>query len=145
MFNNTHDRFNTFRNIGFQRTPLLISMRWHFMPAPGVSLVTQTLDKIGLSITSLGSRAQCWGGGQMAHRRKSAILAIFLYSKHTNSCPGTQWTQELPPTGSKASHGHSLGLTGSFERTLWFSRFCKAVFTFSKKEAFILSLVEQPG
>ena len=73
------------------------------------------------------------GGGQMAHRWKSAILAIFLHSKHQKSYQGTQGTQELPPTGSMTSHGPSLGLTGSFKRTLWFSRFCKAVFTFSKK------------
>ena len=35
-----------------------------------------------------------------------------------------------------SSHGPSLGLTGSFKRTLWFSSFCKAVFTFSKKNTF---------
>ena len=69
----------------------------------------------------------------MAHRRKSAILAIFLYSKHTKSCQGTLGTQELPPTGSMTSHGPSFGPTGSFKRTLGFLRFCKAVFTFSKE------------
>ena len=73
------------------------------------------------------------GGNQMAHRRKSAILAIFLHSKHQKSYQGTLGTQELPPTGSMTSHGPSLGPTGSFKRTLGFSRFCKAVFTFSKK------------
>ena len=30
----------------------------------------------------------------------------------------TQGTQELPPPGSMPSHGPSLGLTGSFKRTL---------------------------
>ena len=73
------------------------------------------------------------GGGQMAHRWKSAILAIFLHSKHQESYQGTLGTQELPQTGSMTSHGPSLGLTGSFKRTLWFLRFCKAVFTFFKK------------
>ena len=64
---------------------------------------------------------------------KLAVMATFLHSKHQKSYQRTQGTQELPPTGSMPSHGPSLGLTGSFKRTLWFSRFCKAVFTFSKK------------
>ena len=59
----------------------------------------------------------------MAHRRKSAILAIFLHFKHQKSYQGTLGTQELPLTGSKTSHGPSLG----------FLRFCKAVLTFTKK------------
>ena len=69
----------------------------------------------------------------MAHMWKSAILAIFLHSKHQKSYQGTLGTQELPPTGSMTTHGPSLGPTGSSKRTLWFSRFCKAVITFSKK------------
>ena len=70
----------------------------------------------------------------MAHRGKLAILAIFLYSKHKKSYQGTVGIQELPPTGSMTSHGPSLGPTGSFERTLRFSGFCKAVFTFFFKK-----------
>ena len=68
----------------------------------------------------------------MAHRRKLAILAIFFHSKHQNSYQRTLGTQELSPTGSMTSHGPSLGHTGSFKRTLGFSTFRKAVFTFSK-------------
>ena len=40
----------------------------------------------------------------MANRRKSAILAIFLHSKHQKSYQGTLGTQELPPTGFMTSH-----------------------------------------
>ena len=72
-------------------------------------------------------------GGQMSHKRKSAILAIFLHSRWQESYQGTQGTQKLPQSGSQTSHGPSVGLTGSFKRTLLFSRFCKAVFTFSNK------------
>ena len=57
-------------------------------------------------------------GGQMAQRRKSAIMAIVLHSKHKKSYQGTLGTQELPPIGSMTSHGPSLGPTGSFKRTL---------------------------
>ena len=69
----------------------------------------------------------------MAHRWKSVILAIFLHSKHQKSYQGSLGTKEMPPTGSMPSHGRSLGLTGLFKRTLWFSRFCKALFTFYNK------------
>ena len=48
----------------------------------------------------------------MAHRRKLAILAIFLNSKHQKSYQGTLGTQELPLTGSMPSlvlHGALQG------------------------------------
>ena len=67
------------------------------------------------------------GGGKWLYWPYFCILNI------KKSYQRTLWTQELPPTGSMTSHGLSLGPTGSFKRTLGFSRFCKAVLTFTKK------------
>ena len=69
-------------------------------------------------------------GGQMAQWRKSAILAIFLHPKHLKSYQGTLGTQELPPTGSKTSHGPSLGLTGSFSEKLCLPFLKRFIFMF---------------
>ena len=51
-------------------------------------------------------------------RRKLAISALLLHSKHQKSYQKTLGTQELAPTGSMTSHGPLLGLAGSFKRTL---------------------------
>ena len=68
---------------------------------------------------------------KFSYRRNLAVSALFLHSKHQKSYQGILGTQEPHLTGSMTSP--SLGLTGSFKRTLWFSRFWKAVFTFSRK------------
>ena len=100
-----------------------------------ISRYSQILDPLPLNPNQAGvsESLKRRGGGQMAHRWKSVILAIFLQSKHKKSYQVTVGTQELPPTGSMTSHGPSLDLTGSFKRTLWYSSLCKAVFSFSKK------------
>ena len=71
------------------------------------------------------------GGGQMAHRGKLAVWAMFLHSKQQKSYQGTLGTLELTPIGSGTSHGPSMDPTGSLAWTLWFSRIFQAVYTFS--------------
>ena len=63
------------------------------------------------------------GGGQMAHRRKLAVWAMFLYSKQQKSYQGTLGTLELTPIGSRASLGPSMDPTGPLSWTLFSSIF----------------------
>ena len=68
-----------------------------------------------------------WRGGQLAHRRKSAVLAIFLHTKQQKIFKGTLGTQDLTSKGSKTSHGPSMDPTGPLN---WSSKF-QAMFTTS--------------
>ena len=69
-------------------------------------------------------------GGEFAPQRKLAIICILDDKK---SYQGTLETQELTPKVSMISFDPLLDLTGSFKRTLWYSRICQPVFTFSAK------------
>ena len=60
------------------------------------------------------------GGGQLAHRRKSAVSAIFLHTKQQKTFQGTLGTQDLTSKGSKTSHGPSMDPTGPLN---WSSKF----------------------
>ena len=59
----------------------------------------------------------------MAHRRKLAVWAMFLYSKQQKSYQGTLGTLELTPIGSRASLGPSIDPTGPLSWTLFSSIF----------------------
>ena len=54
-----------------------------------------------------------WGGGgrQLAHRRKSAVSAIFMHTNQQKTFKGTLGTQDLTSIGSKTSLGPSMDPT----------------------------------
>ena len=64
------------------------------------STSTNTHHQIFFNPNPAGVSESFIRGGQMAHTRKSAMLAIVLHSKHQKSYQGTLGTQELTQIGS---------------------------------------------
>ena len=62
------------------------------------------------------------GRGQLSSLLKSAVSAIFLYTKQQKTFQGTLGTQDLTPIWSKTSLGPSMDPTGPLKWTLWFLR-----------------------
>ena len=69
----------------------------------------------------------------MAHGRKSAILSIFLHSKHQVMSRDSKDTRDAP-TESMTIHGPSLGPTRFFERDLVIFKILQGASPFLNKE-----------